>query len=697
MRADLDLLFSPRSVAIVGASSKPDRLTGRPLHILRRHGFAGDINVVHPRAAEIDGVRAYPSVADLPAAPDVLLVMVRADLVPGVARAAGEKGVKHLVILSSGFEETDEGAGLSAQLRDIAASYGMGVVGPNSEGFWHLPGKAILTFGSAAMRDDLVSGPVAVLSQSGSIGASIMRNLNDVGVGADIFVSVGNETVLGVADYLSWIAARGSVRVVACFLEGLRDGRTFLEAASAARAAGIAVVVLKAGASEQGKAASASHTGKISTSAAIYDALFDQAGVIQVESVEQLAQAAATLSRGRLRDGGKGAGLTVIGLSGGSRSIIADAAGDRGIPLAELAEETTASLSEFIPHFGVATNPVDPTGQVISDPALFPRTIRTLAADPSTLALLVQYGNGGTHLLRRHLPALGEAVREQRVQVVVSCLLDQLAADDPLRRELAAAGVGYVHDPVAAVSMVAPLFRSAATGVLDVLEPVGDERTPGVVGSWDDVVAMLAGAGIRAPREVVVEAGADPGRIGAALAAAGLEAPLVVKPSPDDVQHKSDLGLVFLRLDGAEPVAAAVAEIAAVLGPGTRAVVQEMVASDTEVLVVLRQDPDFGPVLGLGLGGFFIELIGEMTYVSLPASEAQLRRAIQRTKLGQLLRGYRGRPPVDLDPLVARLAALGNRFATMATPPRLVELNPVLVLDSGELVAIDSLVEGGPR
>jgi hypothetical protein len=181
------------------------------------------------------------------------------------------------------------------------------------------------------------------------------------------------------------------------------------------------------------------------------------------------------------------------------------------------------------------------------------------------------------------------------------------------------------------------------------------------------------------------------------LAAAGLDGPLVVKPSPDDVQHKSDLGLVFLELEGPAAVAGAVAAIATALGPGVRVIVQEMVRSDTEVLVVLRADPDFGPVLGVGLGGFFIELIGEMTYVSLPASRAHLRRAIERSKLGQLLRGYRGRPPVDLDPFAARLVALGNRYAAMVTPPRLIELNPVLVLDSGKLVAIDSLVERGPR
>ncbi|WP_116953374.1 acetate--CoA ligase family protein [Jiangella endophytica] len=690
--ADLDLLFSPRSVAVIGASADPGRLTGRPLRILRRHGFAGEVFVVHPREDEIDGVRCYRSVTELPSVPDVLIVMLRAAAVPAVAREAGRKGVRHLVVLSSGFEETDEGVALSAELRDIAHQHGMGIVGPNSEGLWHLPARTLLTFGSAAMRDDLRSGPIAVLSQSGSIGASVMRRLNDSGTGADLFVSLGNETLLGAADYLSWIVRNPTVRVVACFLEGLRDGRAFLEAASAARAAGIAVVVLKAGASEQGRAASASHTGKISTAATIYDRLFAQAGVIQVGSVDQLAETAAMLSRGGLRAGGASdAGLTVIGLSGGSRSIIADAADRNALPLSVLAADTTETLAEFIPHFGVVTNPVDPTGQVISDPELFPRTIAALATDPATRALLVQYANGGTRLVREHLPALTRAAAGG-VPVVVSCLLDQLGGDDPLRRDLCAAGIGYTHDPVAAVELIAPLFRAAETAPGPVL-PAPPPADPRPVTEWTDLVPLLAEAGIRVPREAVVPAGAAPAEIEAAVAAAALEPPLVVKPSPDDVAHKSDLGLVFLGLPDIAAVVAAAGDVAAALGTGARAVVQEMVSSDTEVVVVLQDDPDFGRIMGVGLGGFFVELLAEMTYVSVPASPAQLIAAIRGTRLERVLAGYRGRPAVDLEKLADRLVALGDRYARLIDPPQVLELNPLLVLASGEPVAVDSLIE----
>ncbi|MEU0482124.1 acetate--CoA ligase family protein [Streptosporangium sp. NPDC006013] len=691
---DLDSLFTPRSIAIVGASSDPTRLTGRPLGILRRHGFSGEIAVVHPRLDEIDGVRAHRSVSALPFVPEVVVVMIRAEYVPGIARDCGEKGVRHLVVLSSGFEETAEGKAVSAELKAIADHYGMGVVGPNSEGLWFLPRDTILTFGSAAMRDDLVGGPVAVLSQSGSIGASIMRRLNDTGVGADVFVSVGNETVLGAADYLAWITARTSVRVIVCFLEGLGDGRAFIEAAAAARAAGITVVVLKAGASEQGRLASASHTGKISTSATVYDSLFAQAGVVTVDTVEELAGAAALLTGPRLRPAtGEGAGLTVIGLSGGSRSIIADACDRLGVPMTTLTAATTGELGVFFPSFGVTENPVDPTGQVLSDAELFPRTIRALAGDPNTRALLVQYANGGTGLLRRHLPVLREVVAVSEVPVLVSCLLDQLPATDPLRRELAEAGIAYAHDPTDAVTGLSLLFRVAAGADTEPIAPRVVAENEASVTDWEEVARLVEAAGIRTPREAIVPAAADTDAVTAALATAGLAYPVVVKPSPDDVQHKSELGLVHLDVGSLVEVLAALARIRDALGAGTRVVIQEFVRSELEILAVLQRDPDFGPVLGVGLGGFFVELLGEVSYVALPASPSQILLALDRTRLGRMLRGYRGGRAIDPKTVAERLSALGTEYAALRTPPRLLELNPLSVVGSGDLYAIDALVE----
>jgi acyl-CoA synthetase (NDP forming) len=707
----LDPLFRPASVAFIGVSTDPARLTGRPLRILRQHGFTGQIQVVHPRATQIDGIPAVPAVADLDGSPDVAVVMLTAAAVESVVEQCGRKGMRHVVVLSSGFEETANGRDRAAALQATARRFGMGIVGPNSEGLWHVPARTILTFGSAAQRDELRRGPVAVLSQSGSIGASLMRRLNDSGLGADVFVSVGNETVLGVADYLNWIVDRADCRVVACFLEGLQDGRRFLDAAVRARLADVAVVVLQAGASEQGRAASASHTGKIATSAGVIRSLYRQAGVVQVDSLTELAAATRTLGGVRLPEqamvtGAARRGVTVIGLSGGSRSIIADAASAHSVPLTTLSDTSTAALSEFIPDFGVVTNPVDPTGQVLSDPELFPRTIDVLASDPGTEALFVQYANGGAEMIRRHLPALGKVSRQRRSPVMVGCLLDELPVGDSLRRELEALGIGYASDPAQAVAELAVQYRWRAARPLPAMlswvpPAAGGAAAPAANGAlppaaartWREVAALVTGSGLRTPAEAVVPVGTGPADLSMLLDAAGVPFPVVVKASPDEVAHKSEKGLVRLGVNDATAAAATVAELAAVAESGRPLLVQEQVQGSVEMLVVLQEDKDFGPVLGVGLGGFFVELLAEISYVALPATEQEIARAIAATRLAGQLRGYRGHAATDPAVVSGPLAALGQAFAALPARPRLLELNPVLVAGNGELFVLDALVE----
>jgi acyl-CoA synthetase (NDP forming) len=693
----LDSLFRPRSVAFVGVSADPRRLTGRPLRLLRQHGFDGSVHVVHPEHPEVDGIPAVRSVLDLPEPPDVAVIMVRAAAVAGVAAGCGVLGVKHIVVLSSGFEETEGGASIARELSDISSRYGMGVVGPNSEGLWFVPGSTILTFGSAADRPVLRPGPVAVLSQSGSIGGSLMRRLNDAGTGANAFVSVGNETVLTAADYLEWLIDNGDITVAACFLEGVKDGHRFLEVAARARRRDVAVVVLHSGTSDAGREASASHTGKISTIADIYAGLLDQAGVIQVHSVSELASAAAILAGPRLAaaaDGGRTrGGLTVIGLSGGSRSIIADAAADHGIPLARLSDATKKELATFIPDFGAIENPVDPTGQVLSDPELFPRTLRVLAADPHTDALLVQYANGGLPLIERHLATLVKLAGDRSLPMVVGSLLDEAPADHPVRSALASAGIGYAHDPTQAVQALRPLFEWRHVRSLPPLQPAQAGRDPRTLTNWSQVAEWASDAGVRPPREVVLETGLTAAGVQDRLEAASLTFPLVVKPSPDEVGHKSEAGLVHLSLASPAQVHKAMRHVASVAPECTRVLVQEQVRADVEMLVVFRRDDDFGLVTGVGPGGFLVELFTEVRYVALPAAPRQIADALRATRLTAQLAGYRGRAAVDVNTVALGLARLAAAYTDLADPPRLLELNPVTAAADGTLRVLDSLVE----
>ena len=693
---NLDYLFRPRSVAFVGASANPKRLSGRPLRLLRRHGYSGNIYIVHPVHDEIDGIPAVRSVAELPEAPDVVVITVPATLTIEIAEECGKRGVRHLVIMSSGFEETSRGKELAEELSAIARRYGMSIVGPNSEGLWFVPGNTILTFGSAADRDRLVPGPVAVLSQSGSIGASIIRQLNDSGYGANAFVSLGNETVLEATDYLDWLVQNGDVRVVVCFLEGLRNGRRFLLAANRARAAGIAVVVLHAGQSADGRAASASHTGKISSSAVIYRSAFDQAGVLQVDTLSELASSAVVLSGRRLPSLSRkveNLGLTVIGLSGGSRSIIADAAAELGVPLARLSKKTTEELATFIPEFGAVENPVDPTGQVLNDQKMFPRTIEVLASDESTEAMLVQYANGGMGLIDRHLTKLIDASSRYKLPIVVGALLDDIATTNPTKRALLENDISLAVDPTDAVRKIALLYRLRDFSELPPVMELASPRNTRRVTSWGDLGRWSDEFGISPPREVVLPTGLTSGQIKSSLDAAGIGFPVVAKASPDDVSHKSEAGLVHLSLVNTEQVRDAIIRIVESLGSCSGILVQEQLQIEVELLVVLAQDADFGPVMGIGLGGYFVELFAEIGYVVLPSTPEQVARVIRKMRAGKMLEGYRGHKQFDINHIAASLAKLGEAYTDLVDPPTLIELNPIAVLSDGSLRVLDSLIE----
>ena len=296
MQAGLDRIFHARSVALIGLSSDAKKMTGAPLAILQQTGFAGAIYPVNPRHAEIGGVRTYARVADLPATPDVALIMLPAAACAQAVRDCAARGITACVIPSSGFEETDAGAADAAALKQAALETGMAVVGPNCEGLWSVRARVLLTFGSAARRSVLHHAPIAILSQSGAMAGAIARHLQNDGVGCAYMVSVGNETALTIADYFAWMIAQDDVRVVALFIEGLRDGARLLHLIERATAHGIRVVALKSGNTAAGMQAAASHTGKIASQFAIYRDLLARAGAVQVECLTDLIAAAEVLA-----------------------------------------------------------------------------------------------------------------------------------------------------------------------------------------------------------------------------------------------------------------------------------------------------------------------------------------------------------------------------------------------------------------
>lgn len=685
----LDRLFHARSIALIGVSGDPRRMTGAPLEILRQSGFPGRIYPVNPRYPQIGGLTCYPDIAALPEVPDVALIMLSARLVPGAVRSSSDKGIAAIVVLSSGFEESEDGRPFAEELLRVARETGVQVVGPNCEGVWSVRDRVLLTFGSAARRDLLHHAPIAVLSQSGAIAGALARHLQDTGVGCSYIVSVGNETVLTIADYLEWMIAQDDVRVVLLFIEGVRDGARLLRLIDIARSREIRVVALKTGNSVAGQKAAASHTGKIASPYVVYRDLLDEAGAIQVQSLTELIEAAEVLcvSPWPPRRGEIG-GVSVFSIPGGTRAMTADLLELHDVPLATFASGTVAALASALPEFGGTENPTDLTGQVLSHPGLFDTCLRIIAADPHTEALIVQVANRGPRDVIERADLLGSVAATTSLPIVVSFLGDALPTME--RARLRGAGIVCARDPAEAARFLGWLYRSRDIATRGPFTPKQAPTPVKPPATWRETVGYLRECGMDVPPERIVGIG-DDGR----AASEALRFPVAVKALPEDCDHKTEIGAVILNLRTGDDVVTAVADVRQRLQrPDASILVQQMVAGGIEVLLSVLRNPDFGPVLAIGMGGTAVELYRDVAYVALPTDSARVRRALARLKLSTLLKGFRGHPPADVDALVDAAIRFGARFVASRPAMAEMEINPLFVREAGAgVVAVDALVK----
>lgn len=710
-RRKLGKLFAPASVCIVGASRELHTISGRPLVILLQHGFTGSVYPVNSKHASIGGLTCYPTIADLPEVPDVAVVVVPSPLVPRILDDCGRKGVRNAIVISSGFEEDGSAGAHVAALTKVAGRYGLNVVGPNSEGIWAVPSRAVMTFGSAAMRDSIGEGPISVISQSGSIGGNTARSLQERALGCRYFVSSGNETVLSVADYLDFVVEEGGTKVVLLFIEGLRDGSRFLAAVERAHAARVEIVALKAGSSEAGRAAVASHTGKITTAADVYAHVFRQAGILQVGTIGDLVDAAEVLATPELRlpaalpvAAGSCAtrGVAVVA-PGATRSVMADEAAALQVPMARFSPSTEAALAQVIPTYGSAKNPVDVTAQV-STSGMFADVLDLMANDPATEALVIQWGNRGV-TRSDEVRTIGEGVRERTGKpVLIGFLGERWELDGVMRASFRRSGLACAMTPDDALKQVSWLYRSRELRGRPDRSLTAAGRSPGPEGppgagvdrTWEAVAALLADCGFRTPKSVKLDVADGPTTWAARLAESALRYPVVVKAHPDVVLHKTDRGLVALDVAGPD-VLATVSRLAAAATDVPFVLVQEMVGPGVEALVAVRDNHDFGPLLTVGIGGSLVEVIDDVQHLALPVGAEELGSAIDRTRLARLFAGARGTPRADRAAFVDATLSLASRYAELHSSIAEIELNPVIVAPAGlGAHVVDAIVSPHP-
>lgn len=685
----LDALIKPRSVAVIGASTNPDKVGGVPVALLTRLGYAGRIVPVHPSAREIQGLPALPDIRAAGAI-DLAIVSVPEREAAAVLRACADAGVKAAIMFTSGFAEMGvAGAAAQQEIAAICARGGITLLGPNCLGVMNLAARMFATFTPAPLTGALPVGRVGLVSQSGAFGSYAFTLARRSGLGLSHWVTTGNEAGVQVADVIEWFARDPDTDVILAYLEGCRDGARLRRALEAARAAGKPVVVTKVGRTAAGARAALSHTASLAGEDAVYDAVFEECAAIRAHSIEEffrLGQAFATAPR-PANDA-----VAIMTISGGVGTLMADRAEDLGVALPPLGDAEAAQLRAEVP-FCATGNPIDFTGQVIGRPEAMVTACAAAARAGryGGFALFTASGAVTAHFWHAMLRAVRALGAESGVAVAVSGVV---SAEQ--KRELLEGGCLVYEEPTHAIEVLAALRRyEAARNTTRAAPAAAVEMRLPTAGALNEAeaLAFLDSGGVRAAPHAVAR-NADE----AAALAERFAAPVAVKLLSRDVLHKSDVGGVLLGVQGADAARAAFETIqdnARRMAPGAAfegVLVARMVAPVLECMAGARLDPVFGPVVAFGVGGTEVEWIKRVALVTAPADPARVRQLLERLDIPRRLDGWRGGPKVGIDGLVAAVCGVARLAA--AAGPRLVnlEVNPLMVTAEG-VFAADAVVE----
>ncbi|MDB5597988.1 MAG: hypothetical protein JWN71_32 [Xanthobacteraceae bacterium] len=690
MSGAIDRLFHPRSVAVIGASSDPSKLTGRPLSYLQKHGFAGDIYPVNPRYERIGDLACYPDVKSMPATPDVALVLLGADRVEASVRELAKIGTTAAIILASGFGEAGDD-GIRRQQDLIKAAGSMRLLGPNTIGMINVTEKIMLSASGAMEMTDFPVGKIALVSQSGGILGSLLSRGVNRGIGFSKLVATGNEADLEVADFVDYLVDDAATSVIALYLEGIRNPDRFRVAAMRAAAAGKPIVVFKVGRSESGARAAVSHTGALAGADRTYDAFFKQSAVIRAQAFSDLLDIPAALAQQRRLRGQR---LAIVTTTGGAATLIADNAGmdgfDTPAPDAPTAERLRAlNIRDAV----LDRNPVDVTLAGLQ-PEIFRSVIDTLAESPSYDAIVVIVGSsalGQPDLVAKPLIA--------SLQKTDKPLLAYVSPDAPhIVSHLNRQGVPAYAAPEGCVAALSAMWRmtNSAVGIAEPdtsPRPVdhAQEFKPGPLNEAESK-KLFAQYGIPSVTEHVV---ASPAEAGAA--ARRLGANVVLKILSRHISHKTEVGGVAVGIrpeDVERRCEDMIASARAHTHHGVEGfLVQEMIGSGVEVMLGFHRDPQLGPTILLGMGGVAAELFNDTTIRLAPVRQADAEAMIGELKVAKLLQGYRGRPKGDLTALATAIVAFSNMATALGDRLAEAEINPLFVLPEGHGVrAADGLV-----
>ncbi|MFD9380507.1 acetate--CoA ligase family protein [Streptomyces sp. NPDC059999] len=686
---DLDRFFRPESVAVIGASDAEGRpntgITRQLLAWAERVGAR--IHPVHPTRTTVFGLPCHASVADLPERVDLAVLLV-GDPLPVIEELAEAK-VKFAVAFASGFAETgDAGAAAQARLSAAVERSGLRLLGPNTN---------LNAF--EAFRDDLDGPAIALITQSGHQGRPVYT-LQELGIRLSHWAPTGNEADLETSDFISYFAERPEVGAIACYVEGLKDGRSFLLAADRAARNGVPVVAVKVGRTETGARMAASHTGKLTGADTVVDAAMRQFGVIRVDGLDELQDTAALLARARkpLADG-----VVVYSISGGTGAHFSDLATEAGLSLPTLTQAKQDELHQWIPEYLNVANPVDNGGHPVGD-WRGRKIIDAILADPSVGVLICPITGPFPPMSDKLAQDLVDAA-EQSDKLICVIWGSPVGTEEAYRTTLLGSSRvatfrtfgncitavrAYLGHHRFTASYRSPFDEAPRTPSPSYRKAQALMR-PGQQLSEHAAKQLLRAYGIRVPREQLVTSAA------AAVRAAGLVGyPVVMKASGPQLGHKTELGLVKIGLTSASQIRDAYRELTDIARyenvPLDGILVCQMVERGVEMVVGVTRDDLFGPTVTVGLGGVLVEVLRDAAVRVPPFGEDQARAMLTELRGQPLLEGVRGAPPADVDALVEVVLRVQRMALELGDVLSELDINPLMVLPRGQgAVALDAL------
>ena len=709
----LQYLFNPRSIAILGASSDLNKVSGRPLAYMLRFQYPGKIYPINPKYRDIAGVKCFPSLDDVPGDIDALMMIVPAEEILANLEAGLHKGLKAAIIISGGFAETGEhGRKLQEEVSAFAKRTGVLVYGPNTTGIASLVYRNVATFSqSLEVIDDLVPGKTGLITQSGAFGASIFVRAMRVGLGISHWVATGNEADLEFCDFLNYMVDDPHTRVIAGFLAGVKDGQKFIAALERAAEKGKPVVLLKVGSTEASQRAAVSHTGAMVGSARAYEAVFRQKGAIFARDIQELIDFSMALSMTPLPKGNRTGVLTE---SGGGGILLTERCAQEGLDVAEILGPTREQLKTVVPTLGSVQNPVDLTGQSLTNPGLVKDALEVmLAADDFDIVVpLLLMSKATAERKTKDLLQVFEQYGDRTTLMV--CWPE---GPKESVRSLMQRGIFVAMTPTRcaealhALVSYAEFQRKRVAGTGELSEGLPADRKSKV----EAIIVAARRRGLSALNEYeakkVLEAYGIP-ISSEKLATTWEEAreiarrigyPVAAKLVSPDILHKTEAGVIALNITSEQDLRNKYEEIlmkGKAYRAGTRidgVLIQEMVdVRGVETIIGVSQEPPFGPAVLFGLGGIFVEVMADVSIRVLPASAADLRAMISELRGYKILQGARGRSPADIDAVFQSLVRVACLVSEFPQSIREIDINPFIVMEKGKGArAVDALISLG--